>query len=100
MIRVIRKRPGCLPELVQVENTLEALQQEVGGYIETVAFARDACIICNEEGRLLGLPYNVTFLGVSFMGTILIVGVDGEEFSDLPAAYWGALLGSFGGNAN
>ena len=100
MIRVIRKRPGCLPELIQVENTLEALRQEVGGYIETVTFAQDVCIICNEEGRLLGLPYNVTFLGVDFMGTILIVGVDGEEFSDLPAAYWGTLLSRFGGDAN
>lgn len=100
MIRVIRKRPGCLPELVQVENTLEALQQEVGGYIETVTFARDACIICNEEGRLMGLPYNVTYAGVDFVGTILIVGVDGEEFSDLPDASWETLLSSFGGNAN
>lgn len=100
MIRVIRKRPGCLPEWVQVENTLEALQQEVGGYIETVTFARDACIICNEEGRLLGLPYNGTFVGVSFVGTILVVGVDGEEFSDLPAASWETLLSSFGGGAN
>ena len=100
MIRVIRKRPGCLRELIQVENTLEALRQEVGGYIETVTFARDTCIICSEEGRLLGLPYNVTFLGVDFMGTILIVGVDGEEFSDLPAVSWETLLGSFGDDAN
>lgn len=39
--------------------------------------------ICNEEGRLQGLPYNLTFFGVSFVGTILFVGVLGDEFADL-----------------
>lgn len=80
---VIRKDPGQLPELVVMENTLEALQQAVGGYIETVTFSPDAAIICNEEGRLQGLPYNCDFLGISFVGPILIVGVDGDEMCSL-----------------
>ena len=49
-----------------------------------MTFATDAAIICNEEGRLMGLPYNCNLLGVSFVGPILIVGVDGEEFTGLP----------------
>lgn len=49
-----------------------------------MTFATDAAIICNEEGRLMGLPYNCNLLGVSFVGPILIVGVDGEEFAGLP----------------
>lgn len=80
---VIRKDPGQPPELVVMENTLEALQQAVGGYIETVSFSLDAAIICNEEGRLQGLPYNCDFLGISFVGPILIVGVDGDEMCSL-----------------
>lgn len=67
----------------EIENTLPALQQVVGGYIETVTLAADCCIICNEEGRLEGLPYNLTFCGVSFVGPILVVGVDGDEFTGL-----------------
>ena len=80
---VIRKDPGQPPELVVMENTLEALQQAVGGYIETVSFCEDALVICNEEGLLMGLPYNCDFLGISFVGSILIVGVDGDEMCSL-----------------
>ena len=80
-MKVIIKQPGKEPEVAEIENTLPALQRAVGGYIETVTLATDCCIICNEEGRLEGLPYNLTFCGVSFVGPILVVGVDGDEFS-------------------
>lgn len=82
-MRAIRKRPGQEPQIIDVENSLEALQLEVDGWIETVNFAEDACVICNEEGRIQGLPFNLELMGVLFFGTILIVGVDGENFTDL-----------------
>lgn len=88
-MKAIFKAPGKAPEIIEVENTLEALQEKVGGYIETVTVASDACIVCNEEGRLLGLPYNAYVAGRSFVGPILIVGVDGEEFCDVPGQdFW------------
>lgn len=89
-MNVIYKAPGCAPEPRDIPNTLEELQATVGGHIETVTFAIDAAVICNEEGRLLGMPHNVCFCGVDFVGPILIVGVDGEEFTDLPC--YGELL--------
>ena len=82
-MKVIIKEPGQRPRVTEIENSLSELQQAVGGYIETVTLAEDCCIICNEEGRLQGLPYNLTFCGVSFVGTILFVGVAGDEFADL-----------------
>ena len=82
-MRVIRKRPGQEPQVVEIEPSLEALQQEVDGWIETVTFADDACVICNEEGRMRGEQFNLKLLGLLFFGTILIVGVDGENFTDL-----------------
>ena len=84
-MKAIRKKPGCEPELIDIDNTLAALQQEVGGYIETVSIA-DVVIICNEEGRLCGLPYNCRFVGVDFVGTILVVGRNKDEFCDVPEA--------------
>ena len=92
-MKVIGKRPNCKATVIEIENTLEALQKEVGGQIETVTFAEDCCIICNENGRLIGLPYNLTFCGVSFVGTILFVGVAGDEFTDLSKEYAEILLG-------
>lgn len=85
-MKAIRKKPGCEPEIIEVENTLEALQQEVGGHIETVTIASDAVVICNEEGRLCGLPYNCRFVGVDFVGPILVVGRNKDEFCDVPEA--------------
>lgn len=57
-MKVIWKKPGRPPETAEVENTLAALQEAVGGRIETVRLAEDACIVCNEEGWLQRLPYN------------------------------------------
>ena len=92
---VIRKKVGKWPQIIDVENTLEALQEEVGGYIETVTFAEDACIICDEEGRLKDKPHNVNLFGVDFVGTVLAVGVDGENFRGFDSRELGALMLTF-----
>ena len=81
---ILRKEPGKAPEVKQVKNELKALQNEVGGYIEVVTQMQEGvAVICDEEGRLNNKPYNMTLGGVSCVGTILIVGVDGEEFCSL-----------------
>lgn len=85
-MKAIRKKPGCAPERIDIDNTLKALQTEVGGYIETVTIASDAVVICNEEGVLLGMPYNCLFFGMVFVGTILVVGRNKDEFCDVPEA--------------
>ena len=69
---------------LNIPNDPHAIQELVGGYIETVTLATDACIICNEEGRLLGMAHNCKFCGADFVGPILLVGVDGDEFTDCP----------------
>ena len=57
-MKAILKQPGQRPAAVEMENTLQALQKAVGGYIETVRITSDACLICNEKGRLMGLEPN------------------------------------------
>ena len=83
-IKVLRKKPDQDYELIEIENTLTALQSEVGGYIECVSLTKDSCIVCNEEGLLHGLPYNTDINGNTYTGTILIVGVKGEDLTDIP----------------
>ena len=91
-MKVIYKAPDASPEIRDIPNTLEELQASVGGYIEAVTIATDCVIICNEEGRLLDLPYNCLAFGLSFYGPILFVGRDGEEFADLPEETAGILM--------
>lgn len=88
VIKCIAKRPDSKFYVTNVSDTLKNLQNFVGGYIEAVTFAIDTpenrfAIICNEEGKLRGLPYNCTIFGEDFVGDILIVGIDGEDFAGL-----------------
>ena len=52
-----------------------------------MTIAEGAVIICNEEGRLLGLPHNCEVCGIDFVGTIVFAGVAGEDFADLPIGF-------------
>lgn len=82
MLAII-KQPGEPAKRIEIENTLEALQKAVGGYIETVTILEDVTLICNEEGRLMELPYNMEFLGIHFVGPVLVVGRAEDEFRSL-----------------
>lgn len=79
---------GFRVEEIEIENTLEALQNIVGGYIETVTLTQEkAVMIVNEEGMLLGYGINPVaslIAGTKIVGPALIVGVDGEEFCNIP----------------
>lgn len=84
-IKVIVKRPDeKVGHVTWISNTLKSLQQSVGGLIEVFRFASDCAIICNEEGKLMNLPLNCYCVGELFVGGILVVGVDGSEFCDVP----------------
>ena len=85
-MKTLIKNPGdeSFREIIIPTNDLGLLQQLVDGHIETVTLATDACVICNEEGRIKGLEHNCTYCGIDFVGTILIAGVDGDEFCDVP----------------
>lgn len=99
-IKVVVKVPGHRPEPRQIPNTLEELQDFVGGHIEVYDLAADLAIICNEEGKLLGLSLNCHIAGETFVGPIMLVGIDGEEFCDVPYSYevlCAALGGQFKG---
>ena len=86
-IKAIYGAPGKTPIFIEVENTLEALQQAVGGYIESVTVEDDVCILCDEEGRLKGLQPTMTYKGIDFVGPVLFVGVKGEDFCSIPDDY-------------
>lgn len=83
-IKVIVVPPNEEPYYLLMENTLERFQKAVDGYIETVTFAENCCVICDEEGYMNGKPKNFGFLGAEFLGTCVFVGVKGDEFTDVP----------------
>ena len=95
-ILVVIKEPGQPPRVEPLfDNTLEAFQEAVGGYIEAVTIADDVVLICNEEGWLRGLPINTRVAGTTFVGTVIVAGVKGEEFASLKSRHVPHVLGMF-----
>lgn len=89
-IKVIRVAPYKAPEVIQIKNTLEALQNEVGGYIEAIYPYNDkVALICNEEGKINGLPLNRVIYSENgytqdiIAGTFLITGLSSHSFASI-----------------
>ncbi len=102
-MKVLCKEPGKKPEIIEISNTLEALQKKVDGYIQFVyPFEAQIGLIVNEEGKLLKLPLNFGLLAEGkaydvIAGTALFVGLTGEECCDLDSRQIEAVLSLFAG---
>lgn len=97
-IRAIIKRPDePFGHMTNISNRLENLQNTVGGYIEVVTIRPGLVIICNEEGKNLGLEKNFPIPGDYLVGTIIVLGTEGEEFTDIPIEFaeWKTMLKRF-----
>ena len=57
-IKVLKVKPHEHPEVYMLKNTLEAMQEAVGGYIDIVGLDDNVCILLNDEGKLIGLEGN------------------------------------------
>ena len=90
---------------MELEDSLASMQRAVGGLIQAVyePGGRDAALISNDEGKLLGLPLNRALRDEEgeiydiIVGTLFICGAptDSESFTSLTdeqIAYW---LGRF-----
>lgn len=78
------------PCYVREIEGLQAMQEIVGGHIEAIyPYEEQVAIIANEEGKLLGLPYNRPLLdehGVPYdivCGTFFLAGLGCETFTSL-----------------
>ena len=91
-IRVLIVEPGKAPYAAEIPSGLESLQQKVEGLIQVLyPFESDplAAIVCNDEGKLLGLPWNRPLFDEEgniydiLVGTFLVVGLTKDNFGSL-----------------
>ena len=78
-LRIVLKKVGEIPEIMNIENTLEAKQKLVGGLIEVVSVTDNILLICNEEGKLENLFPNLVFDYDYIAGDCFFVGDDYEN---------------------
>lgn len=58
-MKILVVEPGQTPRTVEIGGTLREMQDMVGGLIQAVyPFAEPVALVCNDEGKLLGLPLN------------------------------------------
>lgn len=77
-LRVVYKKVGEKPVVIEIEDTLEKEQELVGGLIEVVPY-NELLIIANEEGKLMNLTPNVAFDYDYIAGDFFVVGDDYEN---------------------
>lgn len=89
---VLLVQPNAYPRVVQIGTALEDLQHAVDGDIEAVyPFEDSVGVICNEEGKLRGLPANRALRDEDghiydvIAGSFLVVGLGEEDFCSLSA---------------
>ncbi len=81
LIKGLLVKPYELPEEIELDNTLEAKQKLVEGYIECVYLPNDESVvlICNEEGKINGMKLNRDIGHDIIAGPFLILGDDYEN---------------------
>ena len=92
-IKVIYCEAGHKARIAEVDNNLGAFQGLVGGWIEEyIPFDDDVAIVCNEEGKMMGLPLNRSITDESGRMLDIIAGdfficyapIESEKWLDLP----------------
>lgn len=93
-ISVLLVEPHKYPRMIEIEDSLEAMQALVGGHIEEyMPFEDDVAIICNEEGKINGDVLNRAIYSEDKEMIDIIAGkffvcyapIDSEKFQSLPS---------------
>lgn len=82
-MRVVIVEPNKQPYPKDIDNTLEAMQGIVDGYIETLSAGSGFVLVLNEEGKLRDMPVNRTLLGDYIAGTFFVSKYSKEQPDEL-----------------
>ena len=76
--------PGKNPVVTTIKNDLDSLQNAVSigadhqGLIEIIGIDDNVCILCNEEGKIIGLEPNRRFYNDILCGVFYVTGEDDD----------------------
>lgn len=89
-ISVLIIEPLQRPRMTEIENTLEAKQNIVGGFIEAIyPYDDNVALICNDEGKINGMQLNRAIrddegkIYEIIAGTFIVCGLTEDNFGDL-----------------
>ena len=89
-MNVLMVEPGKVPYETEIGSDLASLQAAVGGDIQAVyPYEEPVALICNEEGKLTGLPLNRALRDEDgeiydiVAGKFFLVGLAEDSFTDI-----------------
>ncbi len=89
-MNVVLVEPGKKAVIAEIGEDLRSMQRAVGGLIQAVYPWQDsAALVCNDEGKLMGLPFNRALRGEdgqiydTVAGTFFVCGLTEENFCGL-----------------
>ena len=89
-MKVVLVEPGKEARLAEIGEDLRSMQKTVGGLIQAVYPYEDAvALICNDEGKLMGLPFNRALRDEDgqiydmVAGTFFVCGLTEDNFCGL-----------------
>ena len=90
-MRILLIEPEKEPTVDEIDDTLEAMQKTVGGYIQAIyPFEDSVALVCGDEAKLQGLPLNRALYERGsrvpydiIAGTFFVCGVGDENFTSL-----------------
>ena len=91
-MKVLVVEPERRPEVREIDGSLKAMQDIVGGLIQPIYFNDSVALVCNDEGKLMNLPANRGLRDRGgqicdiVCGTFFLCGApaDGDHFISLP----------------
>ena len=72
-MKILAVRTGELPEVIDIEHSLDAESEFVGGYIQTISLSSTAILVCNDDGKVIGLKPNRVIPGDFIAGFFLLL---------------------------
>lgn len=89
-MKILVVEPMKTPTVQEIDGSLRSMQELVGGTVQAVyPFDDPVALIANDEGKLLGLPWNRALTddhGVPYdivCGTFFVAGLKEDDFASL-----------------
>ena len=59
-MKILKVEPGKRPQIVEIDKSLKAMQEIVGGYIQAIHPFNDyeITLVCCDDGKVLNMPLN------------------------------------------
>lgn len=89
-MKVVLAEPGKKAVVTEIGEDLRSMQRTVGGLIQAMyPWPDSAALVCNDEGKLMGLPFNRALrdedgqIYDTVAGTFFVCGLTEENFCGL-----------------